>query len=200
MARSAIWAALLAATLVAVQPARADFEAGQRASDAGHLDEALTQWRAAADAGTRRGVAPGRKRGDRFRRCRRRTGGGGGGNRFPFALASGGDLHSALAPAIGTTPTARDSRGPGAACGPRVRGGNGRRQVGTALQSGVPGVRPRCRAAGGGDADTGCIADHATHRGPAGRDFFRGAARAESGPLAGRFGRRSASSGEGGRH
>ena len=56
MARSAIWAALLAATLVAVQPARADFEAGQRAWDAGRPDEALTQWRAGASAGDRRAM------------------------------------------------------------------------------------------------------------------------------------------------
>ena len=48
MARSAIWTALLVATLLAVQPARADFEAGQRAWDAGRPDEALTQWRAGA--------------------------------------------------------------------------------------------------------------------------------------------------------
>ena len=57
MARTAIWTALLVSILVvAVQPVRADFEAGQRAWDAGHLDEALTQWRAAADAGDRRAM------------------------------------------------------------------------------------------------------------------------------------------------
>ena len=56
MVRSAIWTALLVATLVAVQPARADFEAGQRAWDAGRPDEALTQWRAGATAGDRRAM------------------------------------------------------------------------------------------------------------------------------------------------
>ena len=56
MARSVIWTALLVATLVAVQPARADFEAGQRAWDAGRPDEALTQWRAGAAAGERRAM------------------------------------------------------------------------------------------------------------------------------------------------
>ena len=56
MARSAIWTALLVATLLAVQPARADFEAGQRAWDAGRPDEALTQWRAGAAAGERRAM------------------------------------------------------------------------------------------------------------------------------------------------
>ena len=56
MARSAIWTALLVATLLAVQPARADFEAGQRAWDAGRPDEALTQWRAGASAGDRRAM------------------------------------------------------------------------------------------------------------------------------------------------
>ena len=56
MARLAIWTALLVATLLAVQPARADFEAGQRAWDAGRPDEALTQWRAGAAAGERRAM------------------------------------------------------------------------------------------------------------------------------------------------
>ena len=36
--------------------ARADFEAGQRAWDAGHTDEALAQWHTAADAGDRRAM------------------------------------------------------------------------------------------------------------------------------------------------
>ena len=56
MVRSAIWTALLVATLVAAQPARADFEAGQRAWDAGRPNEALTQWRAGATAGDRRAM------------------------------------------------------------------------------------------------------------------------------------------------
>ena len=37
--------------LVAVQPAGADFDAGQRAWDAGSVDEALRQWQAAANEG-----------------------------------------------------------------------------------------------------------------------------------------------------
>ena len=56
MFRPSLWTALLAVTLVAVQPARADFEAGQRAWDAGRPDEALTQWRAGAAAGERRAM------------------------------------------------------------------------------------------------------------------------------------------------
>ena len=56
MVRTSLWAALLVATLVAVQPAGADFEAGQRAWDAGRPDEALTQWRAGASAGERRAM------------------------------------------------------------------------------------------------------------------------------------------------
>ena len=46
----------LAAALVATQPARADYDAGQRAWDAGRPGEALTQWRTAADAGDRRAM------------------------------------------------------------------------------------------------------------------------------------------------
>jgi len=56
MARSAIRTALLVAALLAAQPARADFEAGQQAWDAGRPEEALTQWRAAADAGDGRAM------------------------------------------------------------------------------------------------------------------------------------------------
>ena len=56
MVRTSLWTALLVATLVAVQSAGADFEAGQRAWDAGRPDEALTQWRAGASAGDRRAM------------------------------------------------------------------------------------------------------------------------------------------------
>ena len=47
----AIQAAALALALIVAHSVRADFEAGQRALDAGSVDEALTQWRTAADAG-----------------------------------------------------------------------------------------------------------------------------------------------------
>ena len=43
MVRTSLWTALLAATLLAAQPAGADFEAGQRAWDAGRPDEALAE-------------------------------------------------------------------------------------------------------------------------------------------------------------
>ena len=56
MARSAIRTALLVAALLVVQSAGADFEAGQRAWDAGRPDEALTQWRAGAAEGDRRSM------------------------------------------------------------------------------------------------------------------------------------------------
>ena len=56
MIRNAIRMAILAAAFITALPAWADYETGQRASDAGHLDEALTQWRAAADAGDRRAM------------------------------------------------------------------------------------------------------------------------------------------------
>ena len=56
MGRTTIWIAILVLALSVAQPARADYEAGQRAWDAGHLDEALTQWRAAADAGDRQAM------------------------------------------------------------------------------------------------------------------------------------------------
>ena len=47
---------VLVVALVATQPARADYEAGQRAWDAGRPDEAVVQWQAAADAGDRRAM------------------------------------------------------------------------------------------------------------------------------------------------
>ena len=47
---------VLALALVAAQPVRADYEAGQRAWDAGRLDEALDQWQAAAHASDRRAM------------------------------------------------------------------------------------------------------------------------------------------------
>ena len=56
MVRTSLWTALLAATLLAAQPAGADFEAGQRAWDAGRPDEALAEWRAGAAAGERRAM------------------------------------------------------------------------------------------------------------------------------------------------
>lgn len=56
MGRTIIGVAILVLALGSSQPARADFEAGQRAWDAGRPDEALTQWRAAADAGDRRAM------------------------------------------------------------------------------------------------------------------------------------------------
>ena len=56
MIRNTIRMAMLAAALIVGLPVWADYETGQRAWDAGHLDEALTQWRAAADAGDRRAM------------------------------------------------------------------------------------------------------------------------------------------------
>ena len=47
---------VLAVALIATQPASADFEAGQQAWDAGSIDEAVTQWQAAADEGDRRAM------------------------------------------------------------------------------------------------------------------------------------------------
>ena len=44
-------AAVLALALIAAQPVRADYEAGQRAWDAGQPAEALAQWQATADGG-----------------------------------------------------------------------------------------------------------------------------------------------------
>ena len=49
------WMALTL-VLVLASTARADYQAGQRAWDAGHTDEALAQWRAAADSGDRRAI------------------------------------------------------------------------------------------------------------------------------------------------
>ena len=56
MSRAAFRTALLVLALVAVQPLRADYDAGQRAWEAGRPDEAVTQWRAAADAGDGRAM------------------------------------------------------------------------------------------------------------------------------------------------
>ena len=52
------WAATLMViyTLIVVPPARADYEAGQRALDAGDGSEAIRQWRAAASAEDRRAM------------------------------------------------------------------------------------------------------------------------------------------------
>ena len=47
---------ILVLALVATQPARADYAAGQRAWDAGRPDEAVGRWQAAADAGDRRAM------------------------------------------------------------------------------------------------------------------------------------------------
>ena len=56
MIRNAIRMAILAAAFILSLPAWADYETGQRAWDAGRLDEALTRWRAAASAGDRRAM------------------------------------------------------------------------------------------------------------------------------------------------
>ena len=56
MGRTTFGIAVLVLALGAAQPARADFDAGQRAWDAGRLDEALTQWHAVADTGDRRAM------------------------------------------------------------------------------------------------------------------------------------------------
>ena len=53
MKSATIAVAVVILAFVAVQPARADFDSGQRAWDAGNVAEALTQWRTAADAGDR---------------------------------------------------------------------------------------------------------------------------------------------------
>ena len=47
---------VLALALVATFPASADFDAGQRAWDAGNMDDALSEWRAAANEGDRRAM------------------------------------------------------------------------------------------------------------------------------------------------
>ena len=56
MIRNTIRMAILAAAFISSLPAWADYEARQRAWDAGSVDEALTQWRAAADAGDQRAM------------------------------------------------------------------------------------------------------------------------------------------------
>ena len=47
---------VLAFTLIAISPAGADFDAGQRAWDAGNVDDALSEWRSAANGGDRRAM------------------------------------------------------------------------------------------------------------------------------------------------
>ena len=54
--RLAMTVMVLILAFVAAQPARADYDTGQRAWDAGRTDEAVVQWRAAADAGDRRAM------------------------------------------------------------------------------------------------------------------------------------------------
>ena len=54
--RLAMTVMVLVLALVATQPARADYEVGQSAWDAGRTDEAVVQWQAAADAGDRRAM------------------------------------------------------------------------------------------------------------------------------------------------
>ena len=56
MGRTTTAMVVLVLALVAAQPARADYEAGQKAWDAGSVGEALIQWRAAADASERRAM------------------------------------------------------------------------------------------------------------------------------------------------
>ena len=56
MGRTTIWIAILMLALSVAQPARTDYAAGQRAWDAGRPDAALTQWRAAANAGDRQAM------------------------------------------------------------------------------------------------------------------------------------------------
>ena len=56
MARIAAWMAALVMALTCTLPARADYESGQRAYDAGRLDEALAEWLAAADADDRQAM------------------------------------------------------------------------------------------------------------------------------------------------
>lgn len=52
----ALRTALLAAALLSMLPAYADYEAGQQAWDAGRVDEALAQWQTAAGSGDRRAM------------------------------------------------------------------------------------------------------------------------------------------------
>ena len=56
MGRRTMRIALAVLTLVAAQPAWADYQAGQQALDAGNVDEALAQWRVAAGTGDRRAM------------------------------------------------------------------------------------------------------------------------------------------------
>ena len=56
MIRDAIRTTMLALAFLCALPAGADYAAGQQAWDAGRPDEALAQWRAAADAGDRRAM------------------------------------------------------------------------------------------------------------------------------------------------
>ena len=56
MRRNALRTAVLAVVLLAALAARADYEAGQRAWDAGRPDEALAQWQAAAGSDDRRAM------------------------------------------------------------------------------------------------------------------------------------------------
>ena len=56
MIRNIVWAVLLAAALVSTPSAWANYEAGQRAWEAGRPDVALTEWRSAAAGGDRRAM------------------------------------------------------------------------------------------------------------------------------------------------
>ena len=56
MGRKTLGIALVVLSLVAVHAAGADYQAGQQALDAGNVDEALAQWRVAADAGDSRAM------------------------------------------------------------------------------------------------------------------------------------------------
>lgn len=56
MRRNILWAVLLTAAVMAAPAARADYEAGQRAWDAGRPDAPLTEWRSAAAGGDRRAM------------------------------------------------------------------------------------------------------------------------------------------------
>ena len=56
MIRAALGTVCMALALVVAQAARADYDAGQRAWEAGQVDEALAQWRAAAESGDRRAM------------------------------------------------------------------------------------------------------------------------------------------------
>ena len=56
MIRSVMRLVVLAIAVACALPAWADYEAGQKAWDAGRPDEALAQWRPAADAGDRRAM------------------------------------------------------------------------------------------------------------------------------------------------